>query len=160
MHGLAKINSIEHLDPIRLIGNIAFLVPDRSATFQHLSAFDQYCPFRVCDDVGTVHLHEIRLYEESRFTGSGTADHQNIFVSGVLRAERFSHGQAFRLCENDIVVLIFAVHIWLNIFFRTPYGRAVFCALPEFLFVCGSHFHHKFHSYTNSNSNQQIDRMK
>lgn len=25
---------------------------------------DQYCPFRVCDDVGTVHLHDIHTSKE------------------------------------------------------------------------------------------------
>ena len=34
------------------------------------------------------------------------------------------------------------------------------CALPELLFVGCSHFHHKFHNNANSNSNQQINRVK
>ena len=120
VHGLAEIDGIEYLDPIRLIGNITFLISDRSSSFQHLSAFDQYCPFRVCNDVGTVHLHEIWFHEESRFTGTRTADDQDVLISGVLRAGWLSHGQAFGLCENDVVVLVFTVHIWLDVLFRTP----------------------------------------
>ena len=160
VHGLAEIDGIEYLDPIRLIGNITFLISDRSASFQHLSAFDQYCPFRVCNDVGTVHLHEIWFHEESRFTGTRTADDQNVLISGVLRAGRLSHGQAFGLCENDVVVLVFTVHIWLDVLFRTPYRRAVFRSLPELLLVGCTHFHDEFHGNSNCNTNQQIDRVK
>ena len=74
----------------------------------------------VCDHIRTVHLHQIRFAPESGFTGTGAADHQHIFVAGGLWVLGAAvHGQAFGVCENDIV-LEHRVDVGSNILTGSP----------------------------------------
>lgn len=41
--------------------------------------------FWISHNVGTVHLHEIRLYKKSGFAGTGTTDYKYVFISRILR---------------------------------------------------------------------------
>ena len=63
-------------DKIMSIDDLSFFIPHRlsvlvqlwRASLQHLSAFHKDCTFRIGDDVGTVHLHQIGLDEKARFS--------------------------------------------------------------------------------------------
>ena len=100
-------------------------------------------------------LTNIELY--TQLLQEQNLDETSKFLADEIQKQAL---KALCLCENDIVVLVFEIHVRCNILFRTPYRRAVFCSLPELLFVGCSHFHHKFHNNANSNSNQQINRVK
>ena len=60
MHGSFEIDRIKHFDLI-------------SVTFQQLPSFNENLAFRICDTIGTRHLHQIRLHKESGLSGSGTS---------------------------------------------------------------------------------------
>ena len=61
--------------------------------------------FRVCDHIGTVHLHQIRFEPEAGLTGTGAANHQHIVVSGGLWVLGAAvHCQALRFRQNHIVL--------------------------------------------------------
>ena len=60
---------------------------------------------RVCDHIGTVHLHEGGLNEETSLAAAAAADDQNVFVPGVLGIFRAAgHGELFRLGQRDVPV--------------------------------------------------------
>ena len=74
----------------------------------------------VCDHIGRVHLHQVRFQPEPGFTGTGAADHQNIFVSGGLRVFRAAvHGQALGFGQNHIV-LKYRVDVGCNVLMGPP----------------------------------------
>ena len=53
--------------------------------FQHgLPTFKHDCTFRIGYDIGTMALQEVRFQPKSRFARAGAADHQHVFVPGVL----------------------------------------------------------------------------
>ena len=76
VHTFLKIDRIEYPHFIGLIDNLSFFITHRlsvlvqlwCASLQHLSAFHKDCTFRIGDDVGTVHLHQIGLDEKARFS--------------------------------------------------------------------------------------------
>ena len=108
MHGLIKIDRIEHLDPIPM--------PD-----QHPSAFHNDGSLRICHYIGNFpgHLHQVRFYVESGLSGSRSTDHDHIFIPGVLWKLRPAvHRQPFRLRQED-VILKNRIHKRLDIF-RSP----------------------------------------
>ena len=75
---------------------------------------------RVGHNVGAVHLHKIGLDEKARLTGTGAADHQHIFVAGILWILRTtSHHQSLSLGQDDILARV-RVHEWRNVFARCP----------------------------------------
>lgn len=75
VHGLFEVDGVEGLDRIAAPG-------------KHPAALDEQGAFGIGDDVGTVHLHEIRLHIESRFAAAGAADDHDVFVAGVFRLLR------------------------------------------------------------------------
>ena len=74
----------------------------------------------VCHHIGAVHLHQVRFQPEPGLTGTGAADHQNIFVSGGLGVLGAAiHGQAFRFRQNHIV-LEYRVDVGCNVLMGSP----------------------------------------
>lgn len=60
---------------------------------------------RVGDNIRAVHLHEIGLDKKAGLTGTASADHQYIFVSGILGIlGSIGHHQPLRLGQKDIVL--------------------------------------------------------
>ena len=75
---------------------------------------------RVCDHIGTVHLHQIRFEPEAGLTGTGAANHQHIFVSGGLWVLWAAvHCQALRFRQNHIV-LEYRVDVGCNVLMGSP----------------------------------------
>ena len=75
---------------------------------------------RVRHNIGTVHLKEVRLQPESRFTRAGAADDQDVLVSCCSRIlGAIAHGQSF-CCRQDHVVLKLRVHEGLDISMGAP----------------------------------------
>ena len=76
VHTFLEIDRIEYPYFIGLIDDLSFFITHRlsvlvqlwCASLQHLSAFHKDCTFRIGDDVGTVHLHQIGLDEKARFS--------------------------------------------------------------------------------------------
>ena len=77
-------------------------------------------------------LQQRRLAEEPRLAAAGTADHQNVFISGILRllgAAR--HRDPLRLRHRDVLEKVL-VHVGDDIRRRTPPSAAVFRTVPIF----------------------------
>ena len=128
MHGLLEVDGIEDFDPVRLIDDLAALILHGlsvlaqlgGAALEHFTALHQNSAFGVCHHIRAVHLHQVRFQPEPGFTGTGAADHQNIFVSGGLRVFRAAiHGQAFRFRQNHIV-LEYRVDVGCNVLMGSP----------------------------------------
>lgn len=71
VHTLSEIDGIQYLYPV-------------AAPLEQLAAFHKHRSFRVCHHIGRVHLHEIGLAEKTGFATAGAADHQDVFISGIL----------------------------------------------------------------------------
>ena len=92
VHGLLEVDGIEDFDPVRLIDDLAVLILHglailaqlRCTALEHFTALHQDGAFGVCHHIRAVHLHQVRFQPEAGLTGTGAADHQNIFVSGGL----------------------------------------------------------------------------
>ena len=90
------------------------------APLEHFSALHQNGSLRVCDHIGTVHLHQIRFEPEAGLTGTGAANHQHIFVSGGLWVLGAAvHCQALRFRQNHIV-LEYRVDVGCNVLMGSP----------------------------------------
>ena len=109
MHGLFEVDGVQRFDDIPVL-------------FQHLSAFNQDCTFRISDAIGTVHLHEVGLDEKSGLAGAGTADNEDVLVPRVLRLLGTAvHGQRLGLGEDDVVGEL-VIHIGLDVLWPSPSG--------------------------------------
>ena len=65
-------------------------------------------------------LQQRRLAEEPRLAAAGTANHQNVFISGILRVLRAAaHHQPFGLRQQH-VIFKHGVDIWLYILGIAP----------------------------------------
>lgn len=61
--------------------------------------------FRISDNVGAVHLHQVGFHKKASLAGTGTADNKNVFISCILRLLWSArHHQPFRFCQYDIVL--------------------------------------------------------
>ena len=75
---------------------------------------------RISADIGRMSLQQRRLTEEPRLAAAGTADHQNVFISGILRLLWTArHCDPFRLRHGDVLEKVL-VHVGSNIRRRTP----------------------------------------
>lgn len=128
VHGFREVDRIEYPDLIRLIDDLpmfvshrfSVLIQLRRASLKELSAFHQHRTLWICYNIATVHLHQVRLDEKSRFTAAGTANDQYILVSGIGRILRSAgHHKPFGLRKND-VILRPRVHKGGNIRFGAP----------------------------------------
>ncbi len=63
----------------------------------------RYYPFRVCDNIAGVHLHEVWFDVKSCLTRARTADYQNIFIDIVLWVFVAAHHDTLRLRQQDIL---------------------------------------------------------
>ena len=108
---------------------------------EHFSALHQNGSLRVCDHIGTVHLHQIRFEPEAGLTGTGAANHQHIFVSGSLWVLGAAvHCQALRFRQNHIV-LKYRINVRCNILTGSPAGRTIFQTMSIFLGVLAFKIH-------------------
>ena len=76
--------------------------------------------FRIGADIGRMGLQQRRLTEEPRLAAAGTADHQNVFISGIFRllwAAR--HRDSLRLRHGDVLEKVL-VHVGSDICRRSP----------------------------------------
>ena len=65
-------------------------------------------------------LQQRRLAEEPRLAAAGTADHQNVFISGILRLLWTArHRNPFCLRHGDVLEKVL-VNVGSNICRRTP----------------------------------------
>ena len=112
MHRLSEIDGVENPDAVSVLQ-------------KGLAAVDYDIAFRVSDHIGTVHLEKVWLQPKASFTGTRTADNQNILISGIGRILRaIAHHQPLRFRQDHIVL-----ELWcnkrLNIFCRSPTSRTV-----------------------------------
>ena len=81
-------------------------------------------------------LQQRRLTEEPRLTAAGTADYQNVFVSGILRLLWTArHCDPFCLRHGDVMEKVL-VHVGSNIRRRTPAGRTILDSVAVLLEMC------------------------
>ena len=65
-------------------------------------------------------LHDVGFGEEAGLSRTAAADHDDVFISRVLRLLRAAvHGKPFRLRQNDVVLKL-RVYVGLNIFGVAP----------------------------------------
>ena len=101
-------------------------------------------------------MHEIRLDEKPRLTGTRSAYHQHILVSRVGRILRSAgHHQSFGLCENDVIPRI-SGHIRGNILLIAPTSAAVLDVLPVLLRVLAFDIYDKPDNHSAGNTDQEI----
>ena len=107
MHGLFEVDGVQNFYLITI--------------FQHgLPTFKHDCTFRIGYDIGTMALQEVRFQPKSRFARAGAADHQHVFVPGVLWVRRtVGHHQPFRFSQDDVVGKL-GCHERFNVLGRTP----------------------------------------
>ena len=76
--------------------------------------------FRVRDDIRGMELHEVGLYKEPSLAAARTADHQDIFIPGILWVLwAVRHHQPFRLGQQYIVFK-YRVYVGFYILRRSP----------------------------------------
>ena len=77
---------------------------------------------RVSQNVGTVELEQVGLDPETGLAAAGSADDQDVLISGVGRVLRpVAHHQPFGPGE-DHVVLELRIHEWLDVRMGSPAG--------------------------------------
>lgn len=75
--------------------------------------------------LGRMGLQQRWLAEEPRLAAAGTADHQSVFVSGILRLLWTArHCDPLRLRHRDVLEKVL-VHVGSDICRRTPAGRTI-----------------------------------
>ena len=78
--------------------------------------------FRISQNVRTVKLQKIGLDPEPGLAAAGSADDQDVLISGIGRILRpVAHHQPFGPGE-DYVVLELRIHEWLDIRMGSPAG--------------------------------------
>ncbi len=106
------------------------------------------------------HLHQIGLNVESGLAASAAADHNDIFITSILRMLwSTTHHQPFGLCEDD-VVLEYRVNKRFDVLLIAPPGRAIFLALPILLRVLPFEVDHCFQRSCADQPHHQVERMK
>ena len=75
---------------------------------------------RISADIGRMSLQQRWLTEEPRLAAAGTADHQNVYVSGIFRLLWTArHRDSLRLRHGDVLEKVL-VHVGSDICRRTP----------------------------------------
>ena len=98
-------------------------------------------------------LHQVWQHKKARFTGTGAADHQHIFISGVFRIlGPVGHHQPFCGSQNDVVPGI-RVHERGYIFVVSPSCRPILHVFPKLLCVLAL----DTHGYTEQDSERNSD---
>ena len=129
---------------------------------EHLSALDNNCTLGVSYDITDLlgHLHQVGLDVKSGLTTAAAANHNDVFIAGVLRMLwSTTHHQPFGLCEYDIV-LEYRVNKRFDVLLVAPPGRAVFLALPILLSVFPFEVDYCFQRSCADQPHHQVERMK
>ena len=96
---------------------------------------DRQGPFRIGADIGRMGLQQRWLTEEPRLAAARTTDHQNVFVSGILRLLWTArHCDSLRLRHGDVLEKVL-VHVGSDIRRRAPSGRTILDSVAVFLGV-------------------------
>ena len=105
--GFSEVYQVEALDTVFL-------------PFQESADLRQQGSFRIGADIGRMGLQQRRLTEEPRLAAARTADHQNVFISGILRLLWTArHCDSLRLRHGDVLEKVL-VHVGSDICRRTP----------------------------------------
>ena len=129
MHTLGKIDRIQYFHFI-------------SMPYQHLSALNDDRSLGVRDHIADIfsHLHQIRLYIESRLTGTGATDYNHVLVPCKFRQLWSAvHGQPFRHSKKNIVFKYW-INEGCNVFCSSPSCRTILFSLSELFGIF--HFSH------------------
>ena len=148
-HGLFEVDGVQDFDFIPGIR-------------EHLSALDNNCTLWVRYDITDLlgHLHQVGLDVKSGLTTAAAANHNDVFIAGVLRMLwSTTHHQPFGLCEYD-VVLEYRVNKRFDVLLVAPPGRAVFLALPILLSVFPFEVDYCFQRSCADQPHHQVERMK
>lgn len=115
---------------------------------------------RVRDDHGTVHHHNRDLYEKPCLTTSGTTDHTDIFVPGILGVLWTAlHGNGF-CCRQRNVHPEILCHKWLDVFCCSPPGGTILHSFAELFGICLFLPDQYLHNCRNPGSHQNIHVVK
>ena len=147
MHRLFKVDGVEDFDAVSFL--------------QKGVAYLQNCgAFRVCENIGTVHLEKIRLDPEASLAAARPAHDEHVFIArrlGVLGAA--GHGETLGLGQDD-VVLEFRGHVRLNVLGIAPAGRSVFTTVAVFFCVFAFEVNRQPQSHAAAGTHRQIQRVK
>ena len=92
MHGTCEVYCVQNLYFIWLVDDFPFvisldisiIIDIRNALFKHPPALNQNRAFRVCNYIGTMHLHQVWLHEKAGLSAATSTYDQDIFISGIL----------------------------------------------------------------------------
>ena len=94
MHRFSEVDGIQDFD----------LIP---GIREHLSALDYDRTLGIGQDIADLfgHLHEVRLDVKPCLAAAAAADHNDIFITSILRMLwSTTYHQPFGLCEDDVVL--------------------------------------------------------
>ena len=105
-------------------------------------------------------MQQRRLTEEPRLATAGTADHQNVFISGILRLLWTArHCDPLRLRHGDVLEKVL-VHVGSNIRRRTPAGRTILDPVAILLSVLAFQVDRHAKDHCTGYADQQVRGMK
>ena len=146
-NGLGEVDGVQHLHAV-------------AALSEHFAALDDEAALGICHDIRAVQLHQVGLQPEPRFTGTGSADDQNIFVPGVLWFGHSAfHGQAFCFCQDDVLPGI-RVHKRDDICMLSPTSGTEFLVFAELFSILALNLYKHSQRDAEDSADQQIKRMK
>lgn len=113
MHRFLEVDGVEDFDAVAVF-------------LEGHAAVEDDIALRISDNVGAMHLKQVWLEPIARLAGTRAADHQHIFVPGILGILRtVGHGQPLCFRENNVLR-----KGWIfkgsNVFWGAPTGAAVF----------------------------------
>ena len=105
-------------------------------------------------------MQQRRLTEEPRLAAAGTADHQNVFISGILRLLWTArHRDPFRLRHGDVLEKVL-VHVGSDICRCTPSGRTILDPVAVFLGVLAFQVDRHAKDHRTGYADQQVRGME
>lgn len=105
-------------------------------------------------------MQQRRLTEEPRLAAAGTADHQNVFVSGILRLLWTArHCDPLRLRHRDVLEKVL-VHVGSDICRCSPAGRTIFDSVAVFLCVLAFQIDRHAKDHRTRYADQQVRGME
>ena len=107
VHRLLEVDRIEYLNPVL-------------SSYKSMPDLNQGCTLRIGQNVRTVKLKQVRLDPEPGLAAAGSADDQDVLISGIGRILRpVTHHQPFAP-GKDHIVLEDRIHEWLDIRMGSP----------------------------------------
>ena len=168
VHRLLEVDGVQHLDLVWLIHDFAVFVLHRLAVLaqlgrtplEHFAALHQDGALGIGNDVGAVHLHQIRLEPEAGLAGTAAADDQHVLVAGILGVlGAAGHGKALGLGQND-VILEHRVDVGGNILMGAPTGRTILHVVAVLLGVLAFQVHRQPQASAAAKPHQKIQRVQ